>query len=135
MRIWQRLPLNILATALLSGFSYVLLIAILNKGIGLGEPMWRGFLLQVLIHAVYTLIVLTVLVAPLYILLSRMVSSILIARIITYASVFLILVLLYGFVMSLSGFWFGILLPSVVSVVVFYLIEKLTGTSSRPAAM
>lgn len=134
MKIWQHLPINILATALLSGFSYVLLIAILNKGIGLGEPMWRGFLLQVLLHAVYTFIVLTVLVAPLYILLVNMVSSILIARVITYTFIFLVLVLLYIFILSLRGYWAGILLPGIIGVVVFYLIENLTSTSSRPTA-
>jgi hypothetical protein len=130
MKIWLRLPANIFITALLSGLSYVLLVSILNKWIGLGEPLWKGFLLQVLLHAVYTIIVLSVLVAPLFIILQKITSNELIANVITYTFMFSVLMLLYTFMLSVRGYWSGILLPSVIGVVVFYLIEYLTCNKS-----
>lgn len=131
MKNWQRLPLNIIVTALLSGLSYVLLVSVLNQGVGLGEPLWKGFLLQVLIHTAYTIIVLSVLVAPVYIISSRLTSNKLVTNIIINTSVFVVIMLLYTFMLSVSGYWAGIVLPCVVGVIVFYYIEYLTRHSSR----
>lgn len=129
MKLWQRLPVNILLTAILSMFCYVGLIAILNEGKGLGDPIWKGFLLQVGFHSIFGLAVLALLVGPIYILLNRFIDSRQMVMLFTFFMTFTSLMFLY-FQMQ-AGFWPGSLVPSILGAGVFIAIEKGLGQSSQ----
>lgn len=128
MKIWLRIPINVFSTAFFAALSYVTLIAILNQGVGFGEPFLGGFVLQVLFHAAFTLVALTLFVVPVFVIMPKLISNILLTRVAKYSLLFAVLLFLYSYI--LNEFWLGALVPSIVGVVAFYLFEYLT-TKSR----
>ena len=127
MKRWRRIPLNIISTAFLSMLAYVGVIAILNNGIGLGEPMWKGFLIQVLFHSQFSLIVLVIVVIPLFVLMLKFIEN--------KSSVMKLLALsvfssITGLCILFQGeFWWDLLVPGVVAAIVFVTIEYYTSRS------
>lgn len=122
-------PINLTITALLSAFSYVTLVSLFNSGVGLGEPMWQGYLNQVIFHFIFTFIALIAIITPLYFLLKRLTGNKALLLVITSLFIFFVLVFLYVFIVSVDGYWLGVLLPCVVGVLTFTAIEYLTNRS------
>jgi len=129
MRAWMNTPINLTITALLSAFSYVTLVSLFNSGVGLGEPMWQGYLNQVIFHFIFTFIALIAIITPLYFLLKRLTGNKALLLVITSLFIFFVLVFLYVFIVSVDGYWLGVLLPCVVGVLTFTAIEYLTNRS------
>lgn len=127
MKMWKRIPINIFLTAFLAALSYVTLVAIKSRGIGFGEPFLGGFIIQVLFHAAFTLAVLAVIVLPIFVFVSKLLSNTFVAKGIVSSLLFVLITLLYSFI--LNEFWLGAIVPGIVSVVSFHLIEHLTTKS------
>ena len=129
MKMWIKAPINLTITSLLSAFSYVALVSGLNKGIGLGEPIWEGFILQVIFHFIFTFVALLLLITPLYFVLGKVLGIKAKSLIICNMSIFAVIFLLYVFIVSVDGFWLGVFVPCLVGIFSFSFIEHLT---SRP---
>jgi len=130
MKKWIKAPINLTITAFLAALSYVTLVSSLNKGIGLGEPMWLGFLNQVVFHFIFIFIALIILIGPLYFILDKFMGKTLTSLIIGNVSIFSSIFVLFVFVVSVDGYWLGIFVPCIVGVVSFSIIEHLTRHSN-----
>lgn len=127
MTLWVRTPLNLLVTAFVASLMYVSQVAISNKGVGLGEPLWQGFMLQITLHVAYTLIALLVIITPIHIFSVKKISSRTSAMLISCMAVFSVLVLVYTqFVAGVGGDWLVAVLPCVAGTLGFYMIERYT---------
>ncbi len=129
MKSWKTIIVNILITAFFSMFAYVGLLSILNNGVELGEPMWKGFIIQVLFHSQFSLAVFTVVILPIYILLKKTIDNKVTIMALLSLSVFLSLIVLQY--LYQGEFWLGSLVPSILGTIMFITIEYLTSTSSR----
>lgn len=129
MNRWQSLSFNIFSTAFLSMLTYIGYIAIINNGVELGEPMWKGFVIQVLFHSIFSLMLLVIIILPLFLLTIKLIKNKTISYAVASFVIFLSFMWLYY---ALQGeFWWGSLIPSIVGTIVFITIEYLTSASSR----
>ena len=135
MKMGIILTINITATAIVAASSYVLLIAILNNWIAFGAPTWKGFLLQVYIHFIFSVVPLLIVIVPTWVILIKIRANERLKNTILYASIFLILFVIYGFNLSVDGFWLGIFMPCFMGIISFSVINYLTscskGTTNR----
>lgn len=125
MTVWIRTPLNILATAFVASLVYVSEVAILNKAVGFGEPLWLGFVLQIALHVIYSLVALLVFILPIHIFSVKKLTAASSAMAISCMAVFAVLVLVYTqFVAGVGGAWLLAVLPCVSGTLCFYMIER-----------
>jgi len=109
-------------------FSYIAFISILNNGVEFGEPMWKGVIIQVLFHSLFSLLTLVIIILPIFLLILKYIKNEM--NSLLFVSILVFLVFMQLCYELQNEFWWGSLVPSLVATIVFTIIEYLTRKST-----
>jgi len=129
MKAWKAIALIYLSTAILGAITYVTAVVIFEGGRELGEPMWKGYFIQLYLLSTYSLILGLLFFLPILILVEKFVISYY-KKIVSYAVATLLFLTgaftLYSGVQPLTS-----LALSVFPTLLVLLIQHLTTASNR----
>jgi len=75
MATWKRIIIIYLSTVVVCAFTYVTAVVVFEGGIELGEPMWKGYLLQLYFLSTLGLIYFGIFLIPIMLLVEKYVSN------------------------------------------------------------
>lgn len=74
MQLWARIVIGVVAAGTLAPLTVLLLVVIVDDGRGLGEPMWEGFVIQLMFMFLLSVIALAVFLAPTMLITERLIG-------------------------------------------------------------
>lgn len=76
MTTWKRVLIIYLSTVIICAFTYVTAVVVVEGGVELGEPMWKGYLLQITFLLTLGFIYFGILFLPIIILVEKLVGGV-----------------------------------------------------------